>query len=104
MSIPVRVNEVYTFEFNVDDGNENLFPKVHLYDESKTEVFSSNMSHNERGIYYSDSTYTITTTEKFKALYIVYEDAARTIESLTYPRSSDVLVSDADPNLVASGS
>lgn len=65
------------------DGNETKYLRAYIY-RNGTQETAIAMAHDARGRY--TGVWTPATSQKYNVIYVVYEDAARTIESLNYER------------------
>jgi hypothetical protein len=78
----------------LEDGNTSKYLQAKVFDElgSPTPIASVDLTHLSGGYYYG--AYTVLSTGKYIVVYTVYEDLARTIPSVVYGRSDDLIVAD----------
>lgn len=99
-SIAIAVGETLPISLQIDDGNAGLFPQASLRDDTGASLGTINLSHVAAGMY-SGASFAMPDTPWVSATYIVYTDAAHTIESTVYARSLDVFARDEAAGLTA---
>lgn len=107
MTILASIGEDMHLTLVAGDGNTNLYPRALIFDEAgtPTPIATLDMEHVAEGYYRSTLPFNVATSEKFVAIIKIYEDPARTIESSSYTRAEQIIVSDFIPQgLVGSSS
>ena len=105
--IPAKVGDSVTLPLVRKDGATGLFPRAKVYNALGALVFTSDMTHVADGVYYSDTPFIVATAGKFQVVYIIYTNAARTIEPDPPEHGEDFIVSDyslIDPSSSSSSS
>jgi len=91
MSIPVDVGDPIRLRLQLFNGASTLFPRAAIYDEAGASVTGSPfaLTHLAGGLYENDAFIPLLAGQ-YDASYVVYTDAAFTIESSLYARALDV--------------
>lgn len=107
MSVLASLGEDMHLTAVVSDGNTGLYPRALIYDKAgnATPLAILDLDHVAEGYYRAAVAFNVSTSEKFTVVFIFFEDAARTIESPSYDRTEQTIVSDFVPQgLVGSSS
>lgn len=102
MTIPATVGNVVTLVEAMPDGNTSMFPQAEIYEPNgATPIAVIDLVHQAKGRY--EGSWTPSTVGSYTALFIVYVDFARTVESIIYTREAEqIFVSSSDIDDLAS--
>ncbi len=83
----------------LEDGETNLYPQVHIFDNTGTEIASSpfDMSHISAGLY--EYTWTPLAAKQYIAQFKVYTDAAHTTLSTNYVFANESILIEIGGNV-----
>jgi len=88
MSIPATVGSAVTLVEALPDGYTGSFPQAEIYEPGNpTPVATIDLTHIAKGRY--EGSWTPTSVGTYSALFIVYADAAHTVESIAYTREAE---------------
>jgi hypothetical protein len=92
---PIQLNAV------LEDGDVSKFPQAILKDADGTPLGASpvDLTHSGNGHYENDAIL-MPATQQVHATYIIYDDAAHTVESYTHLRGEDVFVRNINNELL----
>lgn len=90
LSTLLAVGEKAPIATVLEDGNVAQYPQAVIYNPSGTVLATLDLSHVADGLY--TNTYTMPNLELIEIVYIVYSDAAHTIENTKYGRDLDIFV------------
>lgn len=88
--ILATVGESVQLTVTLSDGAEDRYPRGFVYNSSGTQLATVDLTHVANGFY--RASYVIPGAETYTVVYIVYDDAARTITSFIHGRGEEVLV------------
>lgn len=85
MSVPATVGTPVPIAMILEDGNTAQFPQAEIYASGDASPLTTlDLSHKAKGRY--EANWTPTVVGVYSAIFIVYSDAAHTIENITYTR------------------
>lgn len=87
MTVPAIINTTTTVNLMLDDGDGTKFPRARVYDDNDVLVTTLDLTHVAFGHYTVD--YTFTVLGNYFIVFIVYEDALHTVESVFYTRTEE---------------
>lgn len=98
MAIPATVGSTVTLVEAMPDGNTGVYPQAEIYSPGGTIPLAVvDLDHQAKGRY--EGSWIPSAVGSYAALFIVYADAARTVESIMYTREAEqifVTASDVD--------
>lgn len=96
MSIPATVGETVTLVEAMPDGSTTVFPQAEIYEPGGiVPIAVVDLDHQAKGRY--EGSWVPSSVGAYSALFIVYVDAARTVESIVYTREAEqIFVSASD--------
>lgn len=102
MTIPATVGDAVTLVEAMPDGNTGVYPQAEVYAPgSAVPLVTIDLVHQSKGRY--EGSWTPTSVGSYTALFIVYVDGARTVESIVYTREAEqIFVSANDVDDLAS--
>ena len=102
MTIPATVGDSVTLVEVLPDGNTGVYPQAEVYDPGGTvPIAVVNLVHQVKGRY--EGSWIPSSVGSYTALFIVYADAARTVESIMYTREAEqIFVTSSDIDDLAS--
>lgn len=88
MTIPATVGDPVLLVEAMPDGNTGVYPQAEVYLPSGiVPVAVVDLNHQVKGRY--EGSWTPTSVGSYSALFIVYADAAHTVESIVYTREAE---------------
>lgn len=102
MTIPATVGDAVTLVEVLPDGNTGMYPQAEVYDPGGTVPLAVvNLDHQVKGRY--EGNWIPSSVGSYTALFIVYADVARTVESILYTREAEqIFVTSSDVDDLAS--
>jgi len=96
MSVPAKVGEAVPIAMILDDGNELQYPQAEIYEPGAVVPTATlDLLHKVRGRY--EESWTPSAVGAYSAVFIVYSDAAHTVENIVYERSIEqIFVTESD--------
>lgn len=85
----LEVGSTVPLWLQIEDGAADQYPQVEIRDDEDNLLQTFDLPHVSGGLYRAGS-YSMPAEDKIVCLYIVYSDAAHTIESLVYLRDLDI--------------
>jgi len=85
----VRQGSPLPLSLTLEDGATTRYPLARLYAQDGTLLGTHSLTHRAFGLYTNDSV-VMTSDDFVSVVYIVYDDAAHTVESPNHLRASDI--------------